>query len=84
MDGRPQVNDYLDRALVLLDRAECLILADEPAAAVECAGQALAGLGIEQRDRMIANRAREVLSLAPTALPAARELRAAIQDSAQH
>jgi len=77
-------NDYLDRALVLLDRAECLVLDREPMAAVECAGQALGGLEVEQRDRMIANRAREVLSLVPPALPAARELRAAIQDGAEH
>lgn len=33
---------------------------------------------------MIANRAHEALSLVPVALPATRELRAAIQDGAEH
>lgn len=74
-------DDYLDRALVLLDRAECLVRDDEPAAAVDCIARALGGLAADQRDRLIDNRARQVLAQVAAALPAARDLRAAIQET---
>ena len=71
-------NDYFDRALIMLDRADCLVQDNEIPAAAECAAQALRDVGTERRVPVIDNRARQVLNRVPstaTALPAVRELR---------
>ena len=70
-------NDYFDRALVMLDRAQCLVHGDDLPTAVNWAAQALRTADGPRRDAMIENRAREVLgqmrAKAPT-LPEVREL----------
>lgn len=71
-------SDYLDRALVKLDRAECLARDNDVPAAATWAVDALTGAGAKQRDQMIDNRARQVLSRVPATaatLPAVHELR---------
>jgi transcriptional regulator with XRE-family HTH domain len=77
-------NDYLDRALVMLDRAECLLADNDIPAAASWAVRALDGAA-GQRDQMIDNRARQVLDRVPTGtatLPAVGELRDLLQDVA--
>jgi transcriptional regulator with XRE-family HTH domain len=71
-------SDYLDRALVKLDRAECLARDNDLTAAASWAVDALHGAGNEQpRDQLLDNRARQVLgqvSATAAALPAVQEL----------
>jgi len=78
-------NEYLDPALVMLDRAECLIAGNDVPAATDWVTRALQGVGTEQRNSMIDNRARQVLSHVPAkaaTLPAVRGLRGLIQEIA--
>lgn len=77
--------EYLDPALVKLDRAECLIRNNDVPAAANWVARALNGVGPEQRNSMIDNRARQVLRHVPSSaatLPAVRELRDQLQTAA--
>ena len=71
-------SDYMDRALIWLDRASCLAHdGDVPAAMAQATG-ALAGLTGHQRNGLITLRGQEIFdSLSPRqrALPPAREFR---------
>jgi tetratricopeptide (TPR) repeat protein len=70
-------NEYLDRTLVMLDHADCLVHDNDVPAAAEYATQALLNVGANQRDPMIENRARQVLShvsARAAGAPAVREL----------
>jgi transcriptional regulator with XRE-family HTH domain len=74
--------DYLDRALVQLDRAACLISDGEPKAGLAHATTTVASLTSEQREGIIDQRSAEIVrQLLPTqaSLPEARELRSMIQ-----
>ncbi len=69
-------SDYMDRALVQLDRASCLAHDGDPTAMTH-ATTALLDLTAEQRTGLILSRAQDIfdaLSVAHRALPAAREL----------
>jgi uncharacterized membrane protein YecN with MAPEG domain len=71
-------SDYLDRALVRLDRAACLVDDGDIDAALASAVQALVPLVDEQRQGLLTARGREVLRAVPAAaraVPAAREFR---------
>jgi tetratricopeptide (TPR) repeat protein/transcriptional regulator with XRE-family HTH domain len=71
-------DNYLDRALVHLDQAACLVQDGEPDAALAQAATTLLDLTIAQREGIIDSRARQVLgslSRDQGRLPAARELR---------
>jgi transcriptional regulator with XRE-family HTH domain/tetratricopeptide (TPR) repeat protein len=57
--------DFLDRALILLDRADCLVSAGEIPSAVELVLNTLQGLEPSQAQGLIANRARETLLTLP-------------------
>lgn len=57
--------DYTDRTLIRLDRAACLIISQEAAAAVAEAVDAISGLTPSQREGIIQLRAREVVHLIP-------------------
>lgn len=70
-------NDYLDRALVHLDRAQCLVHQREPDAAMAVAEAGITGLRHDQRQGLVTVRALEVLSTMPTewrTRPAARSV----------
>jgi tetratricopeptide (TPR) repeat protein len=74
--------EYTGRAMVGLDRADCLIRDHEIPAAAEYATQTLQTIGTDYRNPMIDNRARQVLHHIPataTDLPAVRELRDVLQ-----
>lgn len=76
--------DYLDRTLVRLDRAECLVRANMPDEAAAVAARAVRGLTFEQRADMILNRGREIINAMPPdqrELPAARDLRDVLASS---
>jgi transcriptional regulator with XRE-family HTH domain len=69
--------DYLDRALVHLDRAACLVHEGALEAAVDVALAGITELRLDQRRGLVATRAREVMSMLPEgrrALPLARSL----------
>jgi transcriptional regulator with XRE-family HTH domain len=71
-------SDYLDRALVRLDRASCLAYDGDASGAMAAASAALAPLAGEQRQGMLAARGHEVLQALPVkarALPASAEFR---------
>lgn len=71
-------NDYFDRPMITLDRADCLIRDDELAAATDAITQALQAGDTGQRNPVIDQRARQVLGHLPARavkLPAVRELR---------
>lgn len=71
-------HEYLDPALVALDRAECLVIDNEVESAADQIANVLHGVGAEQRNSMIDNRARHVLGRVPARaarLSAVRELR---------
>jgi transcriptional regulator with XRE-family HTH domain len=73
--------DFMDRALVLLDRADCLTMGGEISSAIELATTTLSGLDSAQAQGIIANRAHETLLALPpeeTRRPEALELRDAI------
>lgn len=66
--------DYLDRALVLLDRAACLVFQGEVEAGMEVALASVTALRLDQRRGIVETRAAEVLGMLPPArlqLPAA-------------
>lgn len=70
--------DFMDRAFTQLDRAECLVLDGDPAAATAYALDTLVGLTDEQRQGIIEGRARQMvqsLQRQHQALQPARELR---------
>lgn len=70
-------NDYLDRALVHLDRAQCLVHQREPDAAMAVAEAGITGLRHDQRQGLVTVRTLEVLSTMPTdwrARPATRSV----------
>ncbi len=70
--------DYLDRALVGLDRTLCLARDGDSAGALEYAAATLVPLTKDQREGIINLRGREVLEVIPhgqKALPAVRQLR---------
>jgi transcriptional regulator with XRE-family HTH domain/tetratricopeptide (TPR) repeat protein len=76
-------NSYFDRALVILDRADCFIHDNDIPIAAEWATKALQSIGTEQRNPLIDNRTRQVLDHIPTTaatLPAVRELRESFQE----
>lgn len=78
-------NEYLDPALVMLDRAECLVTDDDVPAAADWVARALQSVETQQRNSMIDNRAREVLSRVPAkarSLPAVREVRELVKVAA--
>lgn len=56
------VEDYLDRSLVYLDRAACLVCDGELEAAAEIAVAGITGLRLDQRRGMVASRAGEILN----------------------
>jgi tetratricopeptide (TPR) repeat protein len=69
-------SDYLDRALVRLDRASCLAQDGDPSEAMRYATEALVSLTDEERQGLLTVRGREVLrSLPPAArvVPAAKD-----------
>jgi tetratricopeptide (TPR) repeat protein len=71
-------SDYLDRTLVRLDRASCLVHDGDPTGALVYATQALTSCVEEERRGLLTIRGRAILrSLPPTvrALPAGRDLR---------
>lgn len=75
-------SEYVGRAMVRFDRADCLIHDHEIPAAAECATQTLQTIGTDYRNPLIDNRARQVLRHIPataTDLPAVRELRDVLQ-----
>lgn len=57
--------DFMDRALVLLDRADCLVADGDISSAIELTKQTLRGLESSQAQGLIANRARETLLALP-------------------
>jgi len=68
-------SDYLDRALVKLDRASCLTQDGDPAASLDYATDALASLNDAERQGLLTVRGREVFHQLPAAarnLPAGR------------
>lgn len=76
--------DYFNRPLVLLDRADCLVQANDVPAAAEYAKQALCAFGAERRTPVVDNRARHVLDQIPAkaaTLPAVQELRDLLHDA---
>lgn len=71
-------NEYLDRTLITLDHAACLVHDNDVPAAAEYATKALLNVGADKREPMIDNRARQVLgrmSARAAGLPAVGELR---------
>jgi tetratricopeptide (TPR) repeat protein len=75
---RYPVEDFLDRTLVLLDQASCLVDAGDARAAVGHATRAVSGLDEQQRDGLVTRRARQLLESLPAqqgALRPARQLR---------
>lgn len=71
-------SDYMDRTLVLLDRAQCLAQDGELDGALSCMTGALGSLNERQRQGIITARARMTLAALPPpqrVLPAVRELR---------
>ncbi len=74
--------DFMDRALVLLDRSDCLVAGGEVSSAIELATNVLNGLESSQAQGLIANRAQETLLALPAGevkRPGALELREAIE-----
>jgi DNA-binding XRE family transcriptional regulator/tetratricopeptide (TPR) repeat protein len=70
--------DYFNRPLVMLDRADCLVRDDDMPAAADWIDRALRSTGTEQRNPVIDNRARQVLSRVAhraSTLPGVQELR---------
>ena len=57
--------DFMDRALVLLDRVECLIVDGDLTTAIALAKQTLSDLQPDQAQGIIVNRARETLRILP-------------------
>lgn len=79
-------SDFLDRTLTSLDRAHCLARDGEVTEAMSYAAGTLAGLGGQQRNAMITNRARQILAELPPrqrALPPARGFRELLQHPAE-
>jgi len=77
--------DYFHRPLLMLDRADCLVLDNEVPAAVECAKRALRDFAAEPRTPVVDSRARQVLGHIPAkaaTLPAVQELRDLLRDAA--
>jgi hypothetical protein len=75
-----------NRALVMLDRADCLVHDNDIPCAVEWIVQALNSVAVEQRNPVIDGRARQVLGHVPTGaatLPTVRELHDMLQDVAR-
>ena len=75
--------NYLDRTLVHLDRAECLIRDRDFASGIELATATFSGLELAQAQGMIAGRITELIGLlSPSAQskPAVLELSAAVED----
>jgi transcriptional regulator with XRE-family HTH domain len=78
-------SDYLDRALVRLDRASCLAQDGDPSEAMRYATEALVSLTDEERQGLLTVRGREVLrSLPPAAqvMPAAKDFQGLLITSA--
>jgi transcriptional regulator with XRE-family HTH domain len=78
------VEDYLDRSLIYLDRAACLVRGGEIEAAVEIAVAAITGLRLEQRRGMVTSRAHEILNQLNDGRPvpgAVQNLRELLRDS---
>lgn len=74
--------DFMDRALILLDRADCLVVDGDISSAIELMLSTLQRLGSSQARGIIANRAHETLLTLPSSeiiRPAATQLREAIQ-----
>jgi hypothetical protein len=79
-------SDYLDRALVQLDRASCLALDGDTTATMAHATDTVLGLTADQRCGLILLRGQQILdTLTPSqqALPAAREFRDLLALSAE-
>jgi len=57
--------DYLDRALIHLDRAACLVHQGEIEAAIDVALAGITGLRLDQRRGMVAARTAEVIGMLP-------------------
>jgi len=77
--------DSFDRALVMLDRADCLVHDNDIPGAAEWIVRALESVAADQRNTVIGGRARQVLGHVPTGaatLPAVRELRDMLHDGA--
>src|SRR5215470_5865366 len=77
--------DYFHHPLLMLDRADCLVLDNEVPAAVECAKRALRAFAAEPRTPVVDSRARQVLRHIPAkaaTLPAVQELRDLLRDAA--
>ncbi|MGW5162644.1 hypothetical protein ACWEPN_44830 [Nonomuraea wenchangensis] len=78
------VADYLDRALIGLDRTLCLARDGDSTGAMEYAAATLVPLTKDQREGIISLRSREVLRAIPheqKALPAVRQLRELLSPS---
>lgn len=59
------LGDFMDRALVRLDRAMCLAQDGDAVGATTCATDGLLALTAEQRRGIITGRAREILVMLP-------------------
>lgn len=78
-------NDYFDRALIMLDRADCFIRDDDLPAAAHWATRAFQSVSTEQRNFVIDRRTRQVLSHLPdraATVPAVRDLRELVREHA--
>lgn len=81
--GLYPANSYFDRALVMLDRADCFVKDNDVPAAADWVQRALQSVSAEQRNPLIDNRARQVLDRVPDRagrLSAVREVRAILMD----
>ncbi|MFG1676358.1 helix-turn-helix domain-containing protein [Micromonospora sp. NPDC049282] len=67
--------DYLDRSLIGLDRAVCLLHLHEAQAAAQQLADVLKQVGPDQRIGLLSNRAREILNKVPESQRKAPELR---------
>lgn len=76
--------DYADWALARLDRAACMAIAGDAAAALGYAAQTLQALDSPRRQGIISDRGRELLALLPAparSLPAARDVRGLLEEA---
>lgn len=78
--------DYMDWAMIRLDRASCLLLAGDAAFALTYAAETLSSLTEPQRRGIITVRGCQILKGLPTpqrALPGARDLRELLMSAAE-
>jgi hypothetical protein len=76
--------DYADWALARLDRAACMAMAGDEAAALGYAAETLQALDAPRRQGIISDRGRELLALLPVparSLPAARDVRGLLEEA---